>query len=155
MCACACAISLKTEAAESRCPLPAPYVISPTSTTHTHTCARAHTRTHVYIYTTTALTRAGRFDRQIPIEPADLLGRKDIFLVHLKPLTLLGDMNEYAERLSTLTPGFSGAHIANTCNEAALLAARDDSDVRVKYMSVLVCVCFMRVHDVLACDCAN
>lgn len=74
-----------------------------------------------------ALTRPGRFDRSIEVTLPDIDGRKEIFKVHLKPLNLdLSEHNieEYAKRLATLTPGFSGAEIANLCNEAALLAAR-------------------------------
>ncbi len=74
-----------------------------------------------------ALTRPGRFDRQIEITLPDIEGRKDIFLVHLKPLKLNEEARsreDYAKRLATLTPGFSGADIANLCNEAAILAAR-------------------------------
>ena len=74
-----------------------------------------------------ALTRPGRFDRSIQISLPDIGGRKEIFLVHLAPLKLDLEKRteeEYAKRLATLTPGFSGADIANLCNEAAILAAR-------------------------------
>jgi AFG3 family protein len=72
-----------------------------------------------------ALMRPGRFDRQIAIDRPDIKSREEIFLVHLKPLKLdKPDHLEYAKRLAALTPGFSGADIANTCNEAALIAAR-------------------------------
>jgi len=73
-----------------------------------------------------ALTRPGRFDRIIEITLPDIEGRKQIFMIHLKPLKLSPErtMEEYAKRLATLTPGFSGADIANLCNEAAILAAR-------------------------------
>ena len=73
-----------------------------------------------------ALTRPGRLDRSIEITLPDIEGRKDIFMVHLKPLKLdpSKTMDEYAKRLATLTPGFSGADISNLCNEAAILAAR-------------------------------
>eukprot|EP00330_Aristerostoma_sp_ATCC50986_P010559 CAMPEP_0114588888 /NCGR_PEP_ID=MMETSP0125-20121206/11488_1 /TAXON_ID=485358 ORGANISM="Aristerostoma sp., Strain ATCC 50986" /NCGR_SAMPLE_ID=MMETSP0125 /ASSEMBLY_ACC=CAM_ASM_000245 /LENGTH=569 /DNA_ID=CAMNT_0001785529 /DNA_START=585 /DNA_END=2294 /DNA_ORIENTATION=- len=73
-----------------------------------------------------ALTRPGRFDRGIDVTLPDIEGRKQIFMVHLKPIKLHPEktMDEYANRLSTLTPGFSGADIANLCNEAAILAAR-------------------------------
>lgn len=73
-----------------------------------------------------ALTRPGRLDRLIDITLPDLSGRKQIFMVHLRPLTLEATktLEEYANRLATLTPGFSGAEIANLCNEAAILAAR-------------------------------
>ncbi len=71
-----------------------------------------------------ALVRAGRFDRQISIDLPDVKARKDIFMVHLKALKLELAPAEYAPRLAQLTPGFSGADIANVCNEAALIAAR-------------------------------
>ena len=69
-----------------------------------------------------ALTRAGRFDRQIFVDLPDLLERKEIFKVHLKPIKLSESMD--INFLSRQTPGFSGADIANVCNEAALIAAR-------------------------------
>ncbi|EGR29487.1 hypothetical protein IMG5_154700 [Ichthyophthirius multifiliis] len=75
-----------------------------------------------------ALVRPGRFDRQIEITNPDIEGRKEIFLVHLKPLKLdpSKSIEEYARRLASLTPGFSGADIMNLCNEAAILAARQN-----------------------------
>src|SRR5665648_47230 len=69
-----------------------------------------------------ALMRAGRFDRQIHVELPDVIDRKEIFMVHLRPLTLSEDVN--VNFLAKQTPGFSGADIANVCNEAALIAAR-------------------------------
>ncbi|MFA6831749.1 MAG: ATP-dependent zinc metalloprotease FtsH [Bacteroidaceae bacterium] len=69
-----------------------------------------------------ALLRAGRFDRQITVDLPDLNERKEVFLVHLKPLKLSKDLD--LDTLSRQTPGFSGADIANVCNEAALIAAR-------------------------------
>ncbi len=69
-----------------------------------------------------ALLRAGRFDRQIFVELPDLAERKDIFKVHMRPLKL--NKNLDVEFLAKQTPGFSGADIANVCNEAALIAAR-------------------------------
>lgn len=69
-----------------------------------------------------ALMRAGRFDRQIHVELPDLEERKAIFKVHLKPLKLDGSV--IVEFLAKQTPGFSGADIANVCNESALIAAR-------------------------------
>ncbi|MFO7978069.1 MAG: ATP-dependent zinc metalloprotease FtsH [Bacteroidales bacterium] len=69
-----------------------------------------------------ALMRAGRFDRQIHVEMPDLEERKAIFNVHMKPLKQAPDINP--EFLARQTPGFSGADIANVCNEAALIAAR-------------------------------
>lgn len=75
-----------------------------------------------------ALIRTGRFDRSIEVGLPDLEGRKEIFNVHLSPLKLSEErtMEKYAKRLATLTPGFSGADIANICNEAAILAARNN-----------------------------
>ena len=72
-----------------------------------------------------ALMRAGRFDRQIYVDMPDLNERRDIFKVHLKPLKL--DASVDVEFLAKQTPGFSGADIANICNEAALIAARQDN----------------------------
>ncbi|MDZ4845636.1 MAG: ATP-dependent zinc metalloprotease FtsH [Chitinophagales bacterium] len=69
-----------------------------------------------------ALMRPGRFDRIISIDRPDLVGREQIFKVHLKPIKIGPDVD--AKRLSTMTPGFAGAEIANVCNEAALIAAR-------------------------------
>lgn len=71
-----------------------------------------------------ALLRAGRFDRQIHVELPDLEERKAIFSVHMKPLKFDDSIN--VDFLSKQTPGFSGADIANVCNEAALIAARRD-----------------------------
>jgi AFG3 family protein len=75
-----------------------------------------------------ALTRPGRFDRQIQVDRPDLQGRKEIFLVHLKGIELDGPSGDFAGRLAGLTPGFSGADIANICNEAAIVAARRKAD---------------------------
>lgn len=71
-----------------------------------------------------ALMRAGRFDRQIYVDMPDLNERKEIFQVHLKPLKLSKGID--IDFLAKQTPGFSGADIANLCNEAALIAARKD-----------------------------
>jgi len=71
-----------------------------------------------------ALLRPGRFDRQISIDKPDLVGRTEIFKVHLAPLALDEDIDP--KKLSAQTPGFAGAEIANVCNEAALIAARRD-----------------------------
>ena len=71
-----------------------------------------------------ALLRAGRFDRQIYVDLPNLTEREEIFGVHLKPLKLHKDVD--VKFLSQQTPGFSGADIANLCNEAALIAARQD-----------------------------
>ncbi|ASB48695.1 ATP-dependent zinc metalloprotease FtsH [Alkalitalea saponilacus] len=69
-----------------------------------------------------ALMRAGRFDRQISVELPDLNERQEIFEVHLRPLRLSEDVK--SDFLARQTPGFSGADIANVCNESALIAAR-------------------------------
>ena len=69
-----------------------------------------------------ALLRAGRFDRQITVDLPDLNDRKEIFKVHLRPIKI--DESVDSEFLARQTPGFSGADIANVCNEAALIAAR-------------------------------
>ena len=69
-----------------------------------------------------ALLRAGRFDRQINVDLPDLNERKEIFIVHLKPIKV--DDSVDIDLLARQTPGFSGADIANVCNEAALIAAR-------------------------------
>ncbi|WP_417238704.1 ATP-dependent zinc metalloprotease FtsH [Bizionia sp.] len=70
-----------------------------------------------------ALMRAGRFDRQIFVDLPDVRERKEIFEVHLRPLKKAEDLD--IDFLSKQTPGFSGADIANVCNEAALIAARN------------------------------
>ncbi|MBD0830655.1 ATP-dependent zinc metalloprotease FtsH [Aestuariibaculum sediminum] len=70
-----------------------------------------------------ALMRAGRFDRQIYVDLPDIRERKEIFEVHLRPLKKAQDLD--LDFLSKQTPGFSGADIANVCNEAALIAARN------------------------------
>src|SRR6476620_4357268 len=71
-----------------------------------------------------ALLRPGRFDRQISIDKPDIIGRTEIFEVHLKPIILASDVDP--KKLAAQTPGFAGAEIANVCNEAALIAARKD-----------------------------
>lgn len=71
-----------------------------------------------------ALMRAGRFDRQIYVDLPDIRERREIFEVHLKPLKKAKDLD--TDFLSKQTPGFSGADIANVCNEAALIAARNN-----------------------------
>ena len=73
-----------------------------------------------------ALLRAGRFDRQINVDLPDLNERKEIFKVHLKPVKI--DPTVDVDMLARQTPGFSGADIANVCNEAALIAARNDKE---------------------------
>ncbi|TDH68186.1 hypothetical protein CCR75_004103 [Bremia lactucae] len=71
-----------------------------------------------------AILRPGRFDRQITVDVPDIKGRREIFKVHLKDLTLDGNVDDFARRMAALTPGFAGAEIANICNEAAIVAAR-------------------------------
>ncbi|KAE9011994.1 ATP-dependent zinc metalloprotease FTSH 8 [Phytophthora rubi] len=71
-----------------------------------------------------AILRPGRFDRQITVDVPDIKGRREIFKVHLKGLTLDGKVDDFARRMAALTPGFAGAEIANICNEAAIVAAR-------------------------------
>ncbi|KAJ1311121.1 hypothetical protein OPQ81_009622 [Rhizoctonia solani] len=77
-----------------------------------------------------ALMRPGRFDRHIQVDRPDVSGRKEIFMVHLRPLKLHESLNieDLAQKLAVMTPGFSGADIANVCNEAALHAARVEND---------------------------
>merc|ERR1719461_2499559 len=75
-----------------------------------------------------ALMRPGRFDRQIQVDKPDIKGRIEIFKVHLKNLQTKLNQGEIAQRMATLTPGFTGADIANICNEAALKAARSKKD---------------------------
>ncbi|XP_054721107.1 AFG3-like protein 2 [Uloborus diversus] len=72
-----------------------------------------------------ALLRPGRFDRQIFVPAPDIKGRASIFKVHLQPLKTLIDKMDLSRKMAALTPGFTGADIANVCNEAALIAARD------------------------------
>ncbi len=73
-----------------------------------------------------ALTRPGRFDRMVEVNLPDLKARIEIFKVHLKPLKIDPNrkIDDLAKRLSELSPGFSGADIANLCNEAAIIATR-------------------------------
>ncbi|XP_012279522.1 AFG3-like protein 2 [Orussus abietinus] len=75
-----------------------------------------------------ALMRPGRFDRQIFVPAPDIKGRASIFKVHLEPLKTTLDKAQLARKMASLTPGFTGADIANVCNEAALIAARDMND---------------------------
>ncbi|KAJ1555431.1 hypothetical protein HK096_010870, partial [Nowakowskiella sp. JEL0078] len=77
-----------------------------------------------------ALLRPGRFDRHITIDKPDIRGRVELFKVHLHPIKIdpVIDVEILAKRLASLTPGFSGADIANVCNEAALIAARTVSE---------------------------
>lgn len=75
-----------------------------------------------------ALMRPGRFDRHIAVDLPDVEGRKAIFLVHLAKIKTFLNLDNLAGRMSALTAGFSGADIANCCNEAALIAARGQAD---------------------------
>nr|NVI71804.1 putative AFG3-like protein 2 [Cucujiformia] len=76
-----------------------------------------------------ALLRPGRFDRQIFVPAPDIKGRASIFKVHLEPLKTDLNKNDLARKMAAHTPGFTGADIANVCNEAALIAARDLNEV--------------------------
>ncbi|KAG2670123.1 hypothetical protein I3760_14G069600 [Carya illinoinensis] len=73
-----------------------------------------------------ALLRPGRFDRQISLDKPDIKGRDQIFQIYLKKIKLDHKPSYYSQRLAALTPGFAGADIANVCNEAALIAARNE-----------------------------
>merc|ERR1719223_411055 len=77
-----------------------------------------------------ALTRPGRFDRQIAVDRPDLREREAIFKVHLKPLKLHPELSteSVAKRMAALTPGFAGSDIANVCNEAAIHGARRNAE---------------------------
>lgn len=77
-----------------------------------------------------ALLRPGRFDRQVEITLPSIKDRDEIFKVHLKKIKLNPDnpRESCAKKMATLTPGFSGADIANVCNEAAIIAARNNLD---------------------------
>ncbi|EGV63195.1 mitochondrial respiratory chain complexes assembly protein RCA1 [Yamadazyma tenuis ATCC 10573] len=87
-----------------------------------------------------ALTRPGRFDRHITIDNPELSDRKDIFDVHLKKIKLRENVDhDLSGRLAALTPGFSGADIANVCNEAALIAARyNQTSVDLKHFELAI-----------------
>ncbi|CAM6056487.1 unnamed protein product [Sphagnum tenellum] len=76
-----------------------------------------------------ALLRPGRFDRQISIDRPDINGREQIFRIYLQKLKLDQDPVYYSQRMAALTPGFAGADIANVCNEAALICARNEKTV--------------------------
>ena len=69
-----------------------------------------------------------RFDRQISLDRPDITGREQVFRIHLAQLKLDKPLEYFSERLAALTPGFAGADIANVCNEAALIAARGESE---------------------------
>lgn len=74
-----------------------------------------------------ALLRPGRFDRQIYVPTPDIKGRASIFKVHLERIKTEMDKEALAKKMASLTSGFSGADIANICNEAALIAARESA----------------------------
>ena len=78
-----------------------------------------------------AVLRPGRFDRQIYVSAPDIKGRASIFKVHLAGLKSEIDKEELSRKMAALTPGFTGADIANVCNEAALIAARELSSTIV------------------------
>uniref|UniRef100_A0A6P4F3M5 AFG3-like protein 2 isoform X2 n=1 Tax=Drosophila rhopaloa TaxID=1041015 RepID=A0A6P4F3M5_DRORH len=84
-----------------------------------------------------ALMRPGRFDRQIYVPAPDIKGRASIFKVHLGNLKTTLDKNDLSRKMAALTPGFTGADIANVCNEAALIAARDSKDSIVLKVSII------------------
>jgi AFG3 family protein len=71
-----------------------------------------------------ALMRPGRFDRHIAIDRPDVSGREQIYAVHLRKIVTQENLDQLGRKLAVLTPGFTGADIANACNEAALIAAR-------------------------------
>merc|ERR1712126_601118 len=86
-----------------------------------------------------ALLRPGRFDQQIYVPAPDIKGRSSIFKVHLGELKTELDKMELAKKMAALTPGFTGADIANVCNEAALIAARDlASDIVLKHFEAAI-----------------
>ncbi|OVA16531.1 Peptidase M41 [Macleaya cordata] len=74
-----------------------------------------------------ALLRPGRFDRVVTVDPPDIRGREEIFEIYLKRIKIENEPAYYSKKLAALTPGFTGADIANVCNEAALIAARYES----------------------------
>ncbi|XP_021894504.1 ATP-dependent zinc metalloprotease FTSH 10, mitochondrial-like [Carica papaya] len=86
-----------------------------------------------------ALLRPGRFDRQITIDKPDIKGRDQIFQIYLKKIRLDHEPSYYSQRLAALTPGFAGADIANVCNEAALIAARNEgTEVKMEHFEAAI-----------------
>ncbi|KAI0985557.1 hypothetical protein GJ496_002123 [Pomphorhynchus laevis] len=86
-----------------------------------------------------ALLRPGRFDRQIFVALPDIKGRASVFRVHLSCLKTLLDKIELSRKLAALTPGFSGADIANVCNESALIAARElSTDIKLTHFEAAI-----------------
>lgn len=75
-----------------------------------------------------ALMRPGRFDRHIAIDRPDIAGREQIYMVHLRKIITSENLAELSKKLAILTPGFTGADIANCCNEGALIAARSQAN---------------------------
>ena len=86
-----------------------------------------------------ALLRPGRFDRHIHVDLPDMKGRAEIFKIHLRKIVTTLDKNEVAKKMAERTAGFSGADIANVCNEAALIAGRDAStDVEMQHFEAAI-----------------
>ncbi|XP_058099306.1 ATP-dependent zinc metalloprotease FTSH 8, mitochondrial-like isoform X2 [Magnolia sinica] len=86
-----------------------------------------------------ALLRPGRFDRQITLDKPDIKGRDQIFQIYLKKIKLDREPSFYSQRLAALTPGFAGADISNVCNEAALIAARnEETQVKMKHFEAAI-----------------
>lgn len=81
-----------------------------------------------------ALTRPGRFDRMVEVNLPDVKARQEIYMVHLAPLKVdpTYKLQDIAKRMAELSPGFSGADIANLCNEAAIIAARKNREFIVE-----------------------
>lgn len=75
-----------------------------------------------------AILRPGRFDRQISVDLPDINGRKEIAKIYLRKIIITGEIDHFAQRIASLTPGLSGAEIANICNESALIAARNSHE---------------------------
>ena len=75
-----------------------------------------------------ALLRAGRFDRHIAVDKPDLKGRRDIAKIYLSKVVIEGDVDEMAQKLAEMTPGYTGADINNIVNEAAIIAIRNKHD---------------------------
>lgn len=86
-----------------------------------------------------ALLRPGRFDRIIALDLPDIKARKEILMIHLKKLKLQESLENYSNHVAAMTPGFSGADLANICNEAALIAARwGDSSISMKHFEAAI-----------------
>ena len=103
-----------------------------------------------------ALLRAGRFDRQIHVDLPDLNERKEVFMVHLKPIKI--DDTVDIDFLARQTPGFSGADIANVCNEAALMAARKGNHAVGLFggaLQIVHCTCGDTADEQVLCGTAS